>query len=103
MPGLEDAIASVLGQFYMGASEFGTGLVYVTLEETTSESSGMELLVLDGLMQLTLEGEAGRSISRPLRAVTTYDNLDAARVRNARIIDDAAIEATREAIQALLE
>ncbi len=103
VPGIEAAIESVLGQFYMGASEFGTGLVYVTLEETTSESAGMELLVLDGLMQITLEGEAGRSISRPLRAVTTYDNLDAARARNARIIDEAAMHATREAILALVE
>ncbi len=103
VPGIEAAIESVLGQFYMSTSEFGTGLVYVTLEETTSESADMELLVLDGLMQLTLEGEAGRSISRPLRAVTTYDNLDAARARNARIIDAAAMEATREAIQALVE
>jgi hypothetical protein len=35
--------------------------------------------------------------------VTTYDNLDAARARNARIIDEAAIEATRAAIVALVE
>lgn len=103
VPGLEDAIASVLGQFYIGVSEFGSGLVLVTLEETTSESAGMELLVLDGLMQMTLEGETGSAVSRPLRAVTTYDNLDAARARNARIIDTAAMDATREAIHTLLD
>jgi hypothetical protein len=103
LPGLEAAIESVLGEFYMSASEFGTGLVYVTLEETTSESAGMELLVLDGLMQLTLEGEAGRSVTSPLRAVTTYDNLDAARTRNARIVDGAAIEAVRAAILQLMQ
>jgi hypothetical protein len=103
VPGLEPAIATVLGDFYMSVSEFGSGLVYVTLEESTSEAASMELLELDGIMQITLEGEAGRSISRPLRAVTTYDNLDAARARNARIIGEAAREATREAILSMLE
>lgn len=102
-PGIEAAVEAVLGSFYMAADEFGTGLVLITLEETTSESAGMELLILDGVMQITLEGEDGRSISQPLRAVTTYDNLDAARARNARIIAEAATAATREAILGLIE
>ncbi len=103
VPGVSAAVESVLGQYYMTTSEFGTGLVYVTLEESTSESADMELLILEGLMQLTLAGESGRTVSRPLRAVTTYDNLDAARARNARIIDAAAIDATREAILTLVQ
>jgi hypothetical protein len=101
VPGLEAVVESALGDFYMNVSEFGSGLVTITLEENTTTSAGMELLVLDGMMQLTLDGESGRAFSRPLRAVTTYDNADAARARVARIVGEEVSKTTRDAIYGL--
>jgi hypothetical protein len=103
VPGLFGAISGAMGRVHIQSHEFGRGLVTVRIVESSGFGPGNPYLEVDGQVEVAIEGGDARSYTTPFHVVSSGIDIDEARFRAARSINQEVERIVSDTLRTLAE
>jgi len=103
VPGLYGSVSSAIGRVHIRSDEFGRGMVAVRIVESSGYGPGNPYLEVDGQVEVAIDGGDSRTYTTPFRVVSSGIDLDEARFRAARSINQEVERILSDTLRSMAE